>query len=41
MFATLLAKFFQIDFPLNRFLVFARVIIAPVADGAFQADELF
>ena len=34
-----LTKLFELYLPLHRFLVLARVIIAPVAHGAFEADQ--
>jgi hypothetical protein len=34
------AEFFELNLPLHRFLVLRRVIIAPLANGAAERDQL-
>ena len=34
------AEFFELNFALNFFLVFARVVIAPFANGTAQRDKV-
>ena len=37
MLTTPVAEFLEFNLPFDRFLVFARVIIAPIAHGTFEA----
>jgi hypothetical protein len=40
-FLTEFAEFLQFDFPLNFLFILASVVIYPVANRAFQADQVF
>jgi hypothetical protein len=39
--SALQAELLELKLALNSFLILARVVIAPIADGALETDQIF